>query len=282
MRLQLRTDRLLIGLRGLALLRGWPFADAAEADAQIDEIRRLSARMELNPEILEVEAHDLDLDGAYAAWSETYDTIANALIAAEEPFVRAFLSEIQPGRTLDVAAGTGRFATILAELGHEVIAADLSLEMLERGRAKGIGASFLRGDMRAIPLRAESVDLAVCGLALTHVQDLGQAIAEIARVVRPGGRMLLSDVHPFAVATGAQAMFKTIDGARGVARNHLHWPSSYLDAFKTAGLAVERVAEPQVDEAFIQELGSEELRDAARSGLVGMPLVLVWLLRKGR
>jgi ubiquinone/menaquinone biosynthesis C-methylase UbiE len=278
MRLQLRTDRLLIGLRGLALLRGWPFDDPGEADAAIDEIRRLSVRTDSNPEILDVEAHDLE--AAYAAWSETYDTISNALIAAEEPVVRSFLSGLKPGRTLDVAAGTGRFASILVELGHEVIAADMSIEMLERGRAKAIRASFLRGDMRAIPLRSESVDLVACGLALTHVQDLGPPIAEIARVVRPGGRVLLSDVHPFAVATGAQAMFKAVDGARGVARNHVHWPSAYLDAFATPGLRVERAAEPQVDDAFIQELGSEELRDAARPALVGLPLVLVWLLRK--
>lgn len=278
--LQVRLDRLLIGLRGLSLLRGWPFAEAEQADAEIDEIRRLCAGSDPNREILEVEAHDLDFDAAYAAWSETYDTLSNALITAEEPVVRSFLSGVEPGRTLDVAAGTGRFASILVELGHEVIAADMSLEMLNRGRAKGIGASFLRADMRGIPLRSASVDLAACGLALTHVPDLGPPIAEIARVVRPGGRMLLSDVHPFAVATGAQAMFKTVDGARGVARNHVHWPSAYLNAFAMAGLTVERVAEPQVDEAFIQELGSEELRDAARGGLVGLPLVLIWLLRK--
>lgn len=269
-------DRLLIGLRGLGLLRGWPFGEADRAEAEIDEIRLLAARTD--PETLEVEAHDLG--AAYAAWSETYDTIANGLIATEEPVVRSFLAGMEPGLALDVAAGTGRFTSILADLGHEVIAADMSLEMLERGRAKQIRAGFLRADMRAIPLRTESVDLVVCGLALTHVPHLGSPLAEIARVVRPGGRVVLSDAHPFAVATGAQAMFKAVDGSRGVARNHVHWPSAYFDAFQTSGLTVERVAEPEVGEELIHELGSEELRDAARIGLLGLPIALIWLLRK--
>ena len=258
------------------MLRGWPFGDADRADAEIDEIRLLAARADR--ETLEVEAHELG--AAYAAWSETYDTISNGLIATEEPVVRSFLAGMEPGLALDVAAGTGRFTSILVDLGHEVVAADVSLEMLERGRAKQIRAGFLRADMRAIPLRTESVDIVACGLALTHVPDLGSPVAEIARVVRPGGRVVLSDAHPFAVATGAQAMFKASDGSSGVARNHVHWPSTYLEAFLSSGLTVERVAEPEVGEELIHELGSEELRDAARIGLMGLPIALIWLLRK--
>jgi ubiquinone/menaquinone biosynthesis C-methylase UbiE len=124
------------------------------------------------------------------------------------------------------------------------------------------------------------MDVAVCALALTHVDDLSVPLSEMARVVRPGGRVLLSDAHPVAVATGAQAFFKTSDGSRAVARNHVHWPSSYVDAFSASGLAVERMSEPLVDERFGADVSEPEIRLAIGVSLTGLPLVLIWLLRK--
>ena len=91
---------------------------------------------------------------------------------------------------------------MLCDLGHRVVGIDPSEAMLGRARAKGLPATFEVGAFDGLPVASDSVDLATCALALTHVPDLGPAIAEIARVVRPGGRVVLSDVHPIAVATG--------------------------------------------------------------------------------
>jgi SAM-dependent methyltransferase len=124
------------------------------------------------------------------------------------------------------------------------------------------------------------IDVLVCGLALTHVQALREPIAELARVLRPGGHLILSDIHPVAVATGAHAFFVRANGSRGVAGNEVHWPSEYVDAFRAADLAIEQAAEPPFDESFVEEMLEPAVRDAAREAIVGLPFALVWLVRR--
>jgi ubiquinone/menaquinone biosynthesis C-methylase UbiE len=278
MKLRLSRDRIVLGFRGLALLRGWPFEDPDRADEQVAEIRRLAA-LDRDGEVYEVDA--LDVGDAYAGWACTYDQ-PNALIAVEEPVVRAFLVGMEPGRALDVAAGTGRHAAILRDLGHRTVAVDVSTMMLERARANRRAHAYARADMLRLPIRDSSVDVVVCGLALTHAGDLRSALAELARVVRPDGRVVLSDIHPVAVATGAHAFFRREDGTRGVTRNHLHWPSDYVEAFVGAGLEIERSAEPRFERAQVEEVPDPEVRRAAGLGLLGLPFALVWQLRRRR
>jgi hypothetical protein len=56
----------------------------------------------------------------------------------------------------------------------------------------------------------------------------------------------------------------------------VHWPGAYVDAFRSAGLVVDAVAEPLVGESFVEEMSEGEIRDAARDAIVGLPLALVW------
>ena len=93
---------------------------------------------------------------------------------------------------------------------------------------------FLPGDLSALPLEDASVDAALCALALVYVADVSQAIAELARVVRPGGRIVVTDVHPVLVMLGWQAQFPTADG-RGFMRLHPHLVSDYSPAPSTPG-----------------------------------------------
>jgi ubiquinone/menaquinone biosynthesis C-methylase UbiE len=278
MSLRLRRERFVVGLRGLALLRGWPFQDSAEADVQLDAVREaLTSREGSGAPV--VEAEPLDTLEAYAWWSETYDG-PNPLIDAEEPVVRDFLAGIEPGRALDVAAGTGRLARMLDNLGHRVVAVDASAEMLHRARQNAVGVALALGDVRALPIRDACADVVTCALALTHVRSLDEPIAELARMLRPGGHLLLSDIHPVAVVTGAHAFFVRRDGTRGVTRNELHWPSEYVEAFRSADLLIERAAEPPFDATFAEEISDAAVRDAAREALVGLPFALVWLAAK--
>jgi ubiquinone/menaquinone biosynthesis C-methylase UbiE len=276
MKLRLRRERILVGLRGLALLRGWPFGHPEEADTQLDAVRDAVA---VDASAMTIDADGVGVAEAYASWSLTYDA-PNPLIVAEEPAVRAFLEGIDRGLALDVATGTGRLARLLGELGHRVIALDVSEEMLDRARVNAPGAALVRGDVRALPVRDASVDLVTCALALTHVADLRAPIAGFAGVLRPGGRLIVSDIHPVAVATGAHAFFVRADGTRGVVRNEIHWPSEYVEAFRSAGLVIERAAEPAFNESFVDEMPEQAVRDAAREALIGLPFALVWLVEK--
>jgi ubiquinone/menaquinone biosynthesis C-methylase UbiE len=81
--------------------------------------------------------------------------------------------------------------------------------MLAKARAKLPQGDFREGDLAALSVETASVDAVVCALALVHLRDLGPAMAEVARVLRPGGRVIVSDVHPFLIMPGWQAQFRT-------------------------------------------------------------------------
>lgn len=104
-------------------------------------------------------------------------------------------------RALDLACGTGDIAFGLAERGARVIGLDLTIRMLLIAAAKPVRASrpaprtprFLAGDMMALPFPAAQFDLVTAGYGLRNVPRLEPAIAEIARVLRPGGLLLSLD-----------------------------------------------------------------------------------------
>jgi ubiquinone/menaquinone biosynthesis C-methylase UbiE len=265
---------------GLALLREWPFGDPGEAAALVEQIRALCAAPDSDPMTAAIEMDDPGIGAAYAAWSERYDSMPNGLIDTEQPVMEEILSALPLGDALDAGCGTGRLTSLLSRSANRVVGVDASGEMLARAAGKVAAATFTIGDLRALPLRDGSVDLAVSALSLAHLDDLLAPISELARVVRSGGHLVLSDVHPIAVATGAQAFFRTEAGRRIVARNVVHWPSDYVRTFAAAGFEIERMEEPLVGQAFVDDIPDDAVRSAARAALLGLPLVLIWVLRR--
>jgi len=144
-------------------------------------------------------------------------------------------------------------------------------------------AEFRQGDLFALPVESSSVDLAVGALALTHCPDLLPPIRELARVVRLGGYILISDFHPFMIMLGGTAFFVAADGSAGYVTTYLHYHSAYLRAFQHAGLVVEQCLEPVhgENEVVLMSTGMMDVAgDAFRSALLGVPGALVWLLRR--
>lgn len=270
----------VLGIEGVALLRHWLIGDEKIVEERLREICGICERLDEAPfsEVLEVP--EMSVGEAYADWSKTYDTVANPLIEVEEPHVRLLIEEIEPSKALDAACGTGRHARYLRERGHMVVGVDGSAQMLEKARSRVPGADFRVGDLSDLPLGDESVDFAVCSLALAHLPELLPAIRELARVVRVGGRIVLSDIHPMFVALGAQALFRTAEGRFGFARNYYHPHSTYLDSFEAAGLRLRRCLEPLLTEADAAMIDSNSLipAGARRAALVGLPGVLIWEL----
>jgi SAM-dependent methyltransferase len=102
---------------------------------------------------------------------------------------------------LDVACGVGASTIQVArETGAEAVGVDLSDELLAKARAAAAAGEldgrvrFLEGDAEALPLDDESVDAVLCECALCTFPDKPTAAAEMARVLRPGGRLGLSDM----------------------------------------------------------------------------------------
>jgi len=94
-------------------------------------------------------------------------------------------------RVVDVACGTGDFLRILDAAGMRAVGVDLSWGML---RAASRPGALAQADALRLPLGDDSFDGATCGFALRNVSDLGAMVAELARVVRPGGRIALVEV----------------------------------------------------------------------------------------
>jgi demethylmenaquinone methyltransferase/2-methoxy-6-polyprenyl-1,4-benzoquinol methylase len=92
---------------------------------------------------------------------------------------------------LDVAAGTGDFSRELARQHHRPVACDLSYNMLHAAHAV---TERIQADASALPFRWASVDGITCGYALRNFTDLEKCLTEMARVVRPGGRLSLLEV----------------------------------------------------------------------------------------
>jgi len=265
-----------VGIAGLALLRAWPFEDR---EALIADLARALALKQWTSDVIEIEEYDV-LEG-YRYWAETYDSRANPLVHVEEPAVLQAIERLPVGRTIDVACGTGRLTERLLERGHNVVAMDASVSMLEKCRARLPIAQLCKCDLLRLPLRDGSVGAAVCGLALTHFESLREPVAELSRVLERGGHLVLSDIHPIAVTTSAHAFFHSAVGDRGVIRNQVHWHGAYIEAFRAASLAIRSCAEPVIDERVVEMIAPTlQARTWVRGAFLGLPMALVWELER--
>ncbi len=193
------------------------------------------------------------LDG-YAKWAESYDSYPNGLIKIEEPRVRGFLGEVAGKRVLDAGCGTGRHTQWLVERGARVTGVDPSPEMLAHAKVKCPGAELLLGTFAPLPATDRAFDLALNALVLEHLPEVAGPIAELARVVVPGGAIVVSVFHPFFVLRGIPAHFKHVDAVEYEMPSHVHLVSDYVRAVKQAGLVLEDLVEPVVDDALIAAL----------------------------
>ena len=271
----------VLGLEGLAILRSW-MVNSAIVKARAQKIVEMARQIEEEPWSNPMAADEHTVAAGYAEWATTYDEDSNPILLAEEPIVRGLLARYPVGVALDAACGTGRHTAYLASLGHRVTGIDSTPEMLEVAAAKVAAALFETADLTAIPLPDGAVDIAVCTLALTHCADLGPPIRELARVVRTGGHVVISDVHPFTVMLGAHGRYRRDRTERGFVRNHVHLPSDYLTAFRDAGLYAVKCTEPLWTDREIATLGfADQMPDLVEASIEGTPIVIVWELKKG-
>jgi len=138
---------------------------------------------------------------------------------ARIPLVAAVV-EASPSRVLEVGCGWGELAEWIArETGAEVVAVDLSPRMVELARERGVDASV--ADVQALPCPDASFDVVVAAWMLYHVPDLDRALAEIARVLRPGGtfvaatnsRLHLHELRELVGSGPSTLKFSREDGA---------------------------------------------------------------------
>lgn len=219
---------------------------------------------------------DVGVDEGYARWAATYDREADRpLSRIEMRATLALLPDVAGRACLDVACGTGRYACLLRERGARVVGMDRSAEMLAALRSKEGALPLLRGDLRALPLASGVVELVLCTLALGHVAELHAAVAELARVLRPGGLLVASDFHAAAAAAGLRRT--CMAGREELALpHHPHAPSDYARALAAAGLHLEEQVEATAADEPEAFRGGRRLRARDRD----LPMVLALRARR--
>ncbi len=200
----------------------------------------------------------LSVEAGYSLWASCYDEDGNPLIAIEEPAMHALYEAIAGRNVLDLGCGTGRHTAALAGRGASVTACDLTTAMLIRARTKvGRGVTgWLRVALPGpLPFADDSFALAVMGLVIEHIAPLEATLREVRRVLEPGGRCLISALHPDLTRQGQTARF--IDPVTGVRQPiiTLHREVDDMIAIaRSAGLALESEQTLVVPEALADQL----------------------------
>ena len=133
---------------------------------------------------------------------------------------------------------------ILRAIGaHSVISLDWSREMLIRQSGE---ASRVCGDARRLPFADRAFDLVNASLMAGDIENLSAWLIEIARVLRPGGRVIYSDFHPGWHERGWQRTFQDRTGRTVRVPCHVHTHQSHLDALSLAGLRGDGIDEVSV------------------------------------
>ncbi|MFW5748469.1 MAG: class I SAM-dependent methyltransferase [Chloroflexota bacterium] len=153
------------------------------------------------------------------------------------------LAEPKPGwHALDIATGGGHTALIFAPLVAQVTVTDYTPQMLDAARrhltAQGVtNAHFQQADAEALPFSDAAFDLVTCRIAPHHFPDVPRFVREAARVLRPGGVLLVQDQYSPEDSAAADYI-NAFERLRDPSHNHALTRSAWLDAFVAAGLVV--------------------------------------------
>jgi SAM-dependent methyltransferase len=118
-----------------------------------------------------------------------------------ERALRRAAAERPPARALEIGPGSGIYLALLSELAEMVVASDIEAVFLERARAisaRRANIEVVLDDIVASRLEDESFDLVLCSEVIEHIPDPGAALASMRRILRPGGRLILSTPHRFS------------------------------------------------------------------------------------
>jgi SAM-dependent methyltransferase len=169
-----------------------------------------------------------------------------------------------PGRAIDVGCGEGRLSRLLTEIGWTVTACEPVAALLDAARDAGSAQVYIEAPADALPVADAAFGLVLAYNMLMDVADPAAAVAEMARVLSPGGRLIVGIVHPLAdrmlIASRSNApedyfARKPFEGSEtrdGLTMTFRGWAmplSAYADLLTASGLAITRLSEPRPDKA---------------------------------
>lgn len=182
---------------------------------------------------------------AYNIWSEQYDTNENKTRDLEAFALRETLSKISFADCLEIGCGTGKNTQWFATKAKHLTAIDFSEDMLAKAKVKvaSTNVEFIQADiMKDWSFTNSSYDLVTFSLVLEHIENLEVVFENVLKVLNPGGRVYVGELHPFKQYNGTKARFETKEGLY-IVECYNHHVSDFVQAGKQSGLILEDLNE---------------------------------------
>ncbi len=214
----------------------------------------------------------------HSVWAPSYDAGPNPLVALEKRVLADRLTSAEFNTFVDVGCGTGRWMHFLRQNGSQAFGMDLCREMLLQATGKlGLTGRLGLADAARLPIADSVADLVLCSFTFGYVRFIGRAMAEMARIARHRGRVIVSDVHPCALASGWKRSFRS-NGVVYEIAHHVHPASVWESAAESAGLTLQWRIDARFGEAE-REIFRQAGKDAAFDTLSAMPalLAMCWM-----
>jgi len=196
-----------------------------------------------------------------AVVKETSDQSQQLII---NPVVQELLGNLTNKCVLDAGCGNGYWTRRMAETAQRVVGVDFTEELIERARSRGVpnNAEFIIGNLERLLLAKNTFDVALMSMVLLDLEDLSTPIAEVARVTKPEGRIIVSTTHPCFENPPYTRSLRDDNGnktgrvitnyfATGLVKDEVnsyqHWHykiSDVINTFASNGLFVEKMVEP--------------------------------------
>ncbi len=194
-------------------------------------------------------------------WIETDQSVRTGML---DRWILDSLGDVAGKTILDIGCGEGRFCRLLSELGADVVGVDLTEPFVQRARSLASAReTYLIGNAENLHgIESGRFDIAVSYIVLVDLLDYRSAISEAYRVLRPGGRFVVCNIHPMRsshpagwIRQGSRKLFYPLDGYTEEGPREWNWwdrpfvnmhrtLSSYISAFLDAGFTLRALHEP--------------------------------------
>jgi cytosine/adenosine deaminase-related metal-dependent hydrolase/ubiquinone/menaquinone biosynthesis C-methylase UbiE len=159
----------------------------------------------------------------YRLWADSYDREANPMLSLERRILSPLLPPVAGLNVIDLGCGTGRWLNAMKNASaRNLVGVDLSREMLNHAKLKlGDAATLICSDYADAPISETTADLVFSNFVLSYVEEPKRFLAFVRKVLRPGGIVVLSDVHPeTALVLNWRRGVRTEDGFKQIRAYH--------------------------------------------------------------
>jgi len=175
----------------------------------------------------------------YNLWARTYHSEDNPIKTMSDDFISFELPE-KIDSILDAGCGTGKFLQKDVPFKKGI---DLSPAMIEQAKKNCPTATLKCADLSTVVIERDFYDVVVCGLVLGHIENLEPVLQKLSSAVKPHGKLILTDFHPYQSMMNAKRTFKYENKVFEV-KHSLHKLDEYFTILKNSGIEIKTFKEP--------------------------------------